>query len=292
MGDLTKLVNGISKTIGIGLAGLVFYGTVSCATMTEAQKTALFGESLSILGGQNIAGTKTKADRFANELMVVSGGVITNQSRMQHDLEVAKAGRDQIVINTPQPNYQNPNQNNNLLTPQPNYQNPNQNNNLLTTQPNYQNPNQNNNLLTPQPNYQNPNQNNNLLTNLENEDFYTPQGFFMYKKVVDFNNDGGASKNEYIGLNESIYDIRNLENLKFSFFGAGDKSYDLQDLSLKIYSMEDGEIINYFNEKYSGGVKIQNFYCESKYFIKSGRYKAVLNTSNNKTFFLDFEVIK
>jgi hypothetical protein len=244
MKNLTKLVNRTKNAIGIGLAGAILCGATSCATMTQAQKTSLWGDIITVAGGLNVAGTKTKTDRFLNDAMVISGGIVSKQGQMQHDLEVAGAGRDQIVINTNQPSYQNKNE----------------------EEPVY-------------------------LNNSENTNT-TPEGFFMYKNFVDFNGDGAAERDEYLGLNESVYDLRNLDRLWFSFYGGGKRDYDGQNLNLKIYSMDDGKIINYFNEQYTGGVKIQNFICESKYFPKGGKYKAVLNTNNGKSFSLDFNIIK
>jgi hypothetical protein len=254
MKNLTKLAKEVPKMIGLGLAGAILYGSVSCSAynnMTRAQKTALLGNSLSVLGSVNAFGSKNKTQRVANDLLTISGDIVTNQAQMQHDLEVAQAGKSQIVINNNPPNN----------NPQ-NYQNQNQNYNQ-----NY--------------NYQN---------NPGNEDNSTPTGFFMYKRWADFNNDKLVNRNELIGLNESLYDLRNLNCLWFSFYGAGDTSYDGQDLNFKIYNMEDGKIINYSNKKYVGSPSIQDFSCESVLF-KSGEYKAVLNTSD-RTFTLDFKVIK
>jgi hypothetical protein len=250
MKNLTKLVNDAKKTIGFGLAGAVFLGSMGCATMTPAQRTALWGESLSVFGSLNLPGSNTKEGRVVSDIMTISGRAITNQANMKHDLEVANAGRDQIVINNNQPEYSNQNQN-----------------------------------YSQNQNYNSPN-------NLESKDNSTPKGFFMYKKWADFNNDRTTNRDELIGLNEGVYNLQNLNGLWFSFYGGGDSSYEGKDLNLKIYDMEEGKTINYFNEKYAGGLRIQNFNCESKYFLKSGKYKAVLNTSNGKSFSLDFDIIK
>ena len=94
MKNLTKLVNDARKAISFGLAGAVFLGSMGCATMTPAQKTALLGESLSVLGSLNTKGSNTKGGRAVSDIMTISGRAITNQAMMQHDLEVAGAGRD------------------------------------------------------------------------------------------------------------------------------------------------------------------------------------------------------
>jgi hypothetical protein len=244
-----RIVNNITKAIGFGLAGAVLYGTVSCASMTKAQKTALLGQGLSVLGSITMPGSNNKEGDRARKIMTISGEVITNQAQMQHDLEVAEAGRSQIVINNNPPNYQSQNQNYNS-------------------------------------------QDYNSLNNSENKDNSTPQGLFMYKNWVDFNNDRATNRNELIGLNEPVYDISNLNGLWFSFYGGRNRRYDGQNLYLKIYNLDDGKTINYFNEKYAGDSNIQDFPCKSMYFTKSGRYKAVLSADNNETFSLDFEVIK
>jgi len=254
MKNLTKMVNGTRKAAGLGLAGAIFLGSMGCATMTPAQKTALFGESLSVLGSLNTKGSNTKEGRIVSDIMTISGRAITNQALMQHDLEVAGAGRDQIVINT------------------------------NTNPPNNQNQSQNYN--------QNQSQNYSSLNNLESKDNTTPKGFFMYKNFVDFNNNSQANKDEFLGLNERVYDLRSLDFLKFGFYGERNNLYEGQDLNIKIYNMEDGKTINYFNEKYDLSSTVLSVTCESKYFPKTGKYKAILNTSNGKTFSLDFDIIK
>jgi hypothetical protein len=222
--------------ISLGLAGAVLCGTMGCSSMTKAQKTALFGQSLSILGSINTPGNNTVEGNRAKEILSTSGSVITNQAMMQHDLEYANAGKSQIIVNNNTSNYSNQSKNNYPNT-------------------------------------------------------LTPAGFFMYKNFIDFNNDGMVNGNEFIGLNEPVYDLRNLNALNFSFYGEGKSEYGAVDLELNIYSLEDGELINSFDQ-FCQTWKIQNFNCESKSFPKSGKYKAVLNAGKNKSFYLDFEVIK
>lgn len=261
MNNLTKLVNGVPKAIGLSVAGVILYGTVSCATMTRAQKTALLGDGLSILGSLNTT-PRSNGERIMNDVLTISGGVVTNQAQMQHDLEVANAGKSQIIINNnpPAQNYQN--------------QDYNQKSNPLAIN----NPPSNN-----DESYKNEDYNQNATYNS------TPEGFFMYKKFVDFNNDGLANRDEFIGLNEPVYNLRNLNSLQFAFTWGTNK-FNPFNLNLKIYDLEDGNIINYFNESYSNGIKY--FSCEGKYFPRSGKYKAVLNIADFKTFSLDFEVVK
>lgn len=243
MKNLTKLANSVPRAIGLGLAGAVLCGTMGCASMTRAQKTALLGQGLSILGSIPMPGDGTKEGDRAKQIISISGTVITNQAKMQHDLEYANAGKSQIIINN------NP------------------------------------------PVYQNQNQNSNALNNLGNTNNFTPEGFFMYKNFVDFNNDGKANRDEFIGLNESVYDMRNLDGLCFSFYGGPKGGYNSLNLNLKIYSLEDGRTILSFNDKYAD-FKIQNFDCMKSYFPKSGKYKAVLNIGSFKNSSLDFEIIK
>jgi len=142
------------------------------------------------------------------------------------------------------------------------------------------------------PNYQNSNSsidhNQNNLTKSENN--YTPVGFFMYKKWVDFNKNKIGERDEFLGLDEPVYNLKELNYLTFAFYGGGLDVYD-GNMNLDLWDMDAGKLINYSNESYKGST-IQNFHCESKYFLKSGKYKAVLNTANKETFSLDFEVIK
>lgn len=232
MKNLTKMV---------GLASIVL--ATSCATMTPAQKTALWGNALTIAGSINTPRNNTVEGNRAKQILTTAGTVVTNQAQMKERLEVANAGKSEIVINNNPPNYQNNNSQN------------------------YSNQNQN---------YSNNS---------------TPEGFFMYKNFVDFNNNGQANRDEYIGFNESVYDLRNLNSLQFAFYGGSKGGYNGLDLGLKIYSLEDGKMILSFKNKCTD-FEIQNFDCMKDYFSKSGKYKAVLNIGNFKTSSLDFKVIK
>ncbi len=230
MKNLANLVRKIPRKIGLGFLGVGLYALVSCATMTEAQETALLGQTLMILGAQDNSGQ--------GELAVIGGSLLSNYGQMQHEIEVANAGKTQITINNNPPN----------------------------------------------------NQNNYLNNQNEIKDNSTPVGFFMYKKWIDFDADDRAGKDEFLGFNESSYNLSNLSGLTFSFYGGG-KSIYAGVINFKIWDMDDGKIINYFNETHDP-FTIQSFICESKYFLKSGKYKAVLNTANKETFTLDFEIIK
>lgn len=230
MKNLTKMV---------GLASIVL--ATSCATMTPAQKTALLGDVLTIGGSVVMPNSNNKEGDRARQILTTAGTVVTDQARMQHDLEYANAGKDQIIINNNTPDYQNQSQNSN------------------------------------QKNY---------------SDNLTPEGFFMYKNFVDFNNDGKANRDEFIGLNEPVYTLRGLDCLRFSFYGGGNRAYNNQKINLQIYNLEDGKVINSFNDFYSESSDILDFVCERVFFPESGKYKAVLNVGNKKTFPLDFEVIK
>jgi len=254
MKSLTKLVNGIPKMIGLGLAGAILYGSVGCASMTKAQKTSLLGTSLMILGSLNPPTSNNKEGRITKDILTTSGSILVTQSQMQHDLEVAEAGRSQMVINNNPPNYQNQNQSYNP------------------------------------PNYNS--QNYNFPNNLENKDNSTPIGLFMYRNFVDIKSDGVANREDFLDFNEPVYDIRSSALLSFSFYSGGSSMYNGQNLNLKIYSLNDGKIINYFNEIYPNSSHISLFECENMYFPESGKYKAVLNAGDNKTFSLDFEIIK
>ena len=62
-------------------------------------------------------------------------------------------------------------------------------------------------------------------------------------------------------------------------------------MDLKIYDLENGNVINYFNDVCKTH-KVQNFACEKESFPKSGKYRAVLKIGNIENFFIDFEVIR
>jgi len=231
----------LTKILGLASMALI----TGCATMTPAQKTALLGQSLSILGSINTPSNNTVEGNRAKEILKTSGNLISNQAKMQHDLEYANAGKSQIIINNNPPAYFN----------------------------------------------QSVNSNSSVNSNYSSVNNSTPEGFFMYKNLVDFNNNGKANRDEFIGLNEPVYDLRSFDYLNFSFYGGGKSEYGALNLNLKIYDLENGKVINYFNE-FCKTWEIQYFNCESKYFEKSGKYKAVLDAGNFRRFTLDFEVIK
>ena len=302
MKNLTKLANSVPRAIGLGLVGAVLCGTMGCASMTRAQKTALLGQGLSILGSIPMPGDGTKEGDRAKQIISISGTVITNQAKMQHDLEYANAGKSQIIINNNPPVYQSQNYNqlNNLenkleeeyekIVYSPDVDrimsNPNPQQERIIVDYIEKRLAEGGGSITPEQKKEL----NEYLNALKNR---IPEGLFMYKRWADFNINGQVdSRDELIGFNESVYDIRNLDGLNFSFSGGGGNSYDGQNLDFKIYSLEDGKIINYFNERYIASSGILNFDCESRFFPESGKYKAVLNTGNNKTFSLNFEIIK
>jgi hypothetical protein len=242
MKNLTKMV---------GLASIVL--ATSCATMTPAQKTALWGNALTIAGSVTLPNSNNPEGDRARQILSTAGTVVTNQAMMQHDLEYANAGRSEIVINNNPPNYQNGNSQN------------------------YSN--------------QNQNSSDNSTYDSRNVNRPTPEGFFMYKNFADKNNNGIANWEDFIDLNKPVYDLRDLNSLQFAFYGGGKSEYGAVNLNLKIYDLNEGKVINSFDELCKTW-KIQNFTCESKYFPKSGKYKAVLNIGSFKTSSLDFEVIK
>jgi hypothetical protein len=242
MKNLTKLLKNIPKTIELGLAGAVLCGTMGCATMTPAQKTALLGQSLSILGSINTPNNNTVEGNRAKEILKTSGNVITNQTRMQHDLEYANAGKSEIIINNNVPNNQ---------------------------------------VYA----------NNSVNSNYASKNNPTPEGFFVYTKYVDFAQDGIVNGEDVLGMNQQVYNLNNLDVLNFAFFGGGIAKYGAESMDLKIYDLENGNVINYFNDICKTH-KVQNFACEKESFPKSGKYRAVLKIGDVENFFIDFEVIK
>jgi len=90
----------LTKILGLASMALI----TGCATMTPAQKTALLGQSLSILGSINTPSNNTVEGNRAKEILKTSGNLISNQAKMQHDLEYANAGKSEIIINNNVPN--------------------------------------------------------------------------------------------------------------------------------------------------------------------------------------------
>jgi len=258
MKSLSQIVRNVSNKVKSNLAkGIFGLGIVGmslyntgCATMTEAQKISMAGNAL-MLSSQYSNNSKDARNAAA------AGSLLTTYGQMQQQLDVAKAGKPEtsvtIINNIPESRQESKTMDYN-----------NQNNNPPVDQ----------------------NQNN--LT--KSEDNCTPIGFFIYKKHIDFNENDMAERDEFVGLNEVSYNLKNLPYLQFSFYGGGSKIYNGK-MHLNIWSMDDVKLINYFDEAYNP-LEIQRFPCESKYFPKSGKYKAVLNTENKETFTLDFEVIK
>ena len=242
MKNLTKLANSVPRAIGLGLVGAVLCGTMGCASMTKAQKTALLGQSLSILGSVTMPGSNNKEGDRARAIMSTSGSIITNQAKMQHDLEYANAGKSQIIINNNPPVYQNQNSNalNNLGNKDEEFEKILYSSDVdrIMSNPNPQQEKIIVNFYERQIAGDNatPEQKKELNEYLNALKKRIPEGLFMYKRWADFNNNGQVdSRDELIGFNESVYDIRNLDGLYFSFWG-GDKSYDGQNLNFKIYS--------------------------------------------------------
>ncbi|HPD82078.1 MAG TPA: hypothetical protein PK357_03190, partial [Candidatus Pacearchaeota archaeon] len=99
----------LTKILGLASMALI----TGCATMTPAQKTALLGQSLSILGSINTPSNNTVEGNRAKEILKTSGNLISNQAKMQHDLEYANAGKSQIIINNNPPAYFNQSVNSN-----------------------------------------------------------------------------------------------------------------------------------------------------------------------------------
>jgi hypothetical protein len=133
--------------------------------------------------------------------------------------------------------------------------------------------------------------NQNVNSNYTSKNNLTPKGFFVYTKYVDFGQDGIVNGEDVLGMNQPVYNLNNLDVLNFAFFGEGLAKYGAENMDLKIYDLENGNVINYFNDICKTH-KVQNFACEKESFPKSGKYKAVLKIGNIENFFIDFEVIK
>lgn len=112
MKNLTQLVNNIPQKakairtgIGLGLAGAVLYGTVSCdealfPSMTDAQKTTLAGSAL-------VASSEYMKDPKDARNAAVWGSLIGIYGQMKQEIDVARAGQTQVIVNNPPVNQNN-----------------------------------------------------------------------------------------------------------------------------------------------------------------------------------------
>ncbi len=284
MRNLGQLVKKIPEKIGFGILGTALYGLVSCASlyeMTDAQKTTLAGNIL-------MESSQYSKDPKSARNAVTLGSALSTLGQMQHDIEVAKAGKDQITIN------------NNLNSGQ--RQQDNSNESLLRKEKEYSSDEflrnmdyeerwklvkELKNIDRTSMTFEEKKSLDNLLS-IANS---TPTGFFMYEKYGDFNGDEKADFDEYTNLNKSAYSS-NLDHLTFSFFSGGSHVYDGKlrfkfihesGKSSLLYTLNlehDGALITIFDRKINTD------------FSESGKYMAVLSTENGEKFYLDFNVVK
>ncbi len=289
-----NLVNRLSRNFKLGLFGAGLGAIVaSCAPLTVAQQEAILGSALMVAGEFNLAGTETKGERFLNDAMVISGGVVSQQAQMRHQLEVANAGKSQIVINNNPPIQQqnqvqvNTPERDRLFYEMWDNSSYKKREEIIEVFDNIDRKTALPKKLQELDRWYKYMEDNPEMKNINNNS--TPVGLFSHMKWVDFNENQRAEREEFLGLNSSSYNLNQLDGIWFSFYGGG--NFNGQNLKLKIYRLSDGTIMNYFNQRCESS-RIQDFYCDSKFFTTSGNYKAVLNTGNGETFTNEFRIIK
>ncbi len=265
-------------TAGVGLGAIV---ASSCAPLTVAQQEAILGSGLTIAGSYGLAGKKTKTDKILNEAMIISGGVVTQQAQMRHQLEVANAGKTDITINNNPPvQQQNQGQINTSERDQRFYE--------MWDNASYKKreeiievlDNIDRKTALPQKLQELDRWYKYMENNSEIERFGTPVGFFMHTGWQDkapFENE--AHTDEYKNLNSSVFDIRNSNRLCFSFYSERNPDYDGK-IELQVWKMEGNQrkelIVN--ESEYYDCQKISES-CFTKYkFEENGDYQAILKT--------------
>jgi len=248
MKNLTHLVRA-PKMLFWGLLGAGLYSLVSCATMTPAQQTTMAGNAL-MTSSEYMKNPKDARDA------VLFGSLLAIYGQMQHEIEVAKAGRNQVIINN------NPSkaQEEEVIK---------YFNNVDRNKLNYEQ--------------------RNTVDKFLSKDKKTGW-FFMHQKWVDFDKDGEGDMDEFIGLNKTSYNSKDFEHLIFSFNGKFQEKYN-GPLTLTIWNMRNGEEIASVSREYNSS-KIKFLGYNEDRFPETGNYKAVLNTANDETFTLDFRIIK
>jgi len=285
MKNLANLVSEIPWGFKMGLLGLFFLGLIGCSTtkytptntrttttqrpqseVSEAQEAILLGKILQIYGG-------SKSGEKGSRAAIITGDILEDYGRLEHEKDVAREGRSQITINNnPNNEYSKTEKEDEFYT----FSHARQKQELIKDFKNLDRS-----KLTSE-------QRERVDRNIRRLRG-TPKGLFMYKTWADFNENGLAETDEFIGLDDSPYALDGLSNLVFSFCGRN-PVYD-GEMNLKIWDLSSGKIVNYFDKEYNS-TKVQSFYCETKYLVKGGKYKAVLNTANGETFTLDFETMK
>jgi len=272
MKNLANLVGKIPGKIGLGFLGVGLYTLVSCATMTEAQETALLGQTLMILGAQDNSGK--------GELAVVGGSLLSNYGQMQHDIEVAKAGKDEIIIN------------NNVNTENQKLQEKEISNSLEQRESTNRSP-----LILEQKQIVD-----NSLSykeNVINEDNFIPKGIFAYNEWVDKNGNGMWDGKELRGLGKKVFNLDE-ESIcvglhvpdkvgKVNFMIYTEKE-ELIGVTADPYQTMKGNLLRFDFNNYNilGGVSFIDRIRERG----PGKYKIRAIFEDKETFTLDFEVIK
>ena len=249
--EIPKKVKNIGKGIGFGILGAsICYSTMSCATMTEAQKITMAGNAL-MLSSQYSNNSKDARNAAA------AGSLLTTYGQMQHEIEVAEAGKNQIIVNN------NPNNNQGQQQSQVYKNTPNNSPRVIVIRETHPRIKQ---------------------TYPRNK---APRGIFTYSKWMDFNGNGAMEGKELLGFNPINFNKDPLTHLAYN---PGKSSHNGK-YTLKIWNLGKGKLIYNHNFTYKYPY-IKILYLNNVVNGNEGKYKAIITTEKNKNFSLDFKVIK
>lgn len=250
----------LAKIVGIASMALA----TSCATMTPAQKTALVGDALTILGSTNLPGSNTIEGERAKEILKTSGNVISNQAKMKHDLEYANAGKTDIIINNnPNSNFKN-NYNESKLSDF----------DMIET------------LLTNEKELE-PSQ----TSNLDNLPLKPNAYFIVARNYVDFNRNGLVGYSEFIDASKYAYVVGKSNPLKF-YLVRETRAYSNRITNITIYDLlENGKEVKNSPVTTLGKAPLKEIILNDEYFPKTSNYRVVLNIKGKKSLFLDVAVV-
>jgi hypothetical protein len=268
----------LAKIVGIASMALA----TSCATMTPAQKTALVGDALTILGSTNLPGSNTMEGERAKEILKTSGDIISNQAQMKADLEYANAGKTEIIVN----NNSNSKDNSRYT---------------LETQEDAMNMLKLNKedklsdfdmmeiLFTNEKEVE-PSQ----VSNLENISLKPNAYFIAARNYVDFNRDGQVEYSEFIDVSKYAYVVGKSNPLKFYLvreINAYNKHKN-KITNITIYDLlENGKEVKNSPATILGKSRLKEIILNEEYFPKTSKYRVVLNIEGKKGFFLDVAIV-
>ncbi|HPD81627.1 MAG TPA: hypothetical protein PK357_00835 [Candidatus Pacearchaeota archaeon] len=258
---MKNLADKVKKTIGAGLVGAILAGTPGCGTMTPAQKTALVGNALTILGSTNLPGSNTIEGERAKEILKASGNVVSNQAQMKANLEYANAGKTDITVNN------NPNSKDNYNESK--LSNFDMVEALLTNEKELE--------LSQTSNLDNP---------------FKPNAYFIVaRNYVDFNRNGLVGYSEFIDASKYAYVVSKSNPLKF-YLIRETSVYSNRITNIAIYDLlENGKEVKNSPATTLGKAPLKEIILNDEYFPKTSNYRVVLNIEGKKSLFLDVAVV-